>query len=123
MPPCSSPSCPTHDQAVLCPTEKKRRALTYPRNRNFHARQLECQPIIGSMLVPPHHCPGPHPNRTLHHPPVIPQLKDNNPGRYVAQEAGTAAPPFLFFAFAFRLVRSRGFSAAMPALHTSAYRA
>jgi hypothetical protein len=59
-----------------------------------------------------------------HHPsPVIPQPQDKTPSRYGTQEAGTAAPPFLFFAFAFRLVRSRGFSAAMPALHTSAYRA
>jgi len=33
----------------------------------------------------------------------------------------TAATPFLFFALPFLLLRSRGFSVVMPALHTSAY--
>ena len=69
------------------------------------------------------HCLDPDPSRTLHHPSVIPQPQNNTPGTVRTQEAGTAAPPFLFFAFALRFVRSRGFSAAMPALHTSAYRA
>lgn len=32
-----------------------------------------------------------------------------------------AAPPFLFFALPFLLLRSRGFNVVMPALHTSAY--
>jgi hypothetical protein len=34
-----------------------------------------------------------------------------------------APPTFLFFAFPFLLVRSRGFRAVMPPLQTSAYRA
>lgn len=48
---------------------------------------------------------------------------ENSQLHHEAGPAPAPAPPFRFRALAFRRVRSRGLSAAMPALHTSAYRA
>jgi hypothetical protein len=60
---------------------------------------------------------------------IVSEVFDHHLGVYQGSDASSrlllqaATPPFFFFALAFFRLLSRGFSAVMPDLHTSAYRA